>query len=577
MANAQEAMTWLGMLFEPDDIFEVRVKKEGESGAAQSYYQMGTRGKFFAEVAVPIHEQNKRHVWVGVSPRVQVGQSVPSISRALWCDLNATITTREQVDQAVAQSGLPEPTMVVNSGHGFHLYWKLAEPQSPESIRQYSKGVHEALPSDSTHDPTRVMRVPGTTNVKDPENPKPCFIEAYNPERIYPIDSFPRATKTSPIEQHLPGAVRKSHNKLREEDFNTVVANWLDGQKHSMAVAVSGYLRKTLNYDKQSCLEEIARIHLAATGLPMDDNLTRVVDSTYSMPIAHVAGASKLYELGVFLKQTSDIPITFKAPPARKISLIDFSQDIKPQEFWVEGLVGPGLLTLWAAEPKTGKSFAVMQLGQALATGTQLWDFPTTTEQKRVLYFQGELSKQMVNERYKAMYGATIIRDVTRYGMTDKPAEPIDLVRNPEALMDLADDYDVVIVDPIAAFNRNDEQHSHSVNEVLSVFDALRAKQKAVILVHHTRKLQTDREGVTVIPTMNDVRGSGAWFAAVDALALHYRLGKTENTQVKFKFRAAPDREPLTLYRLPHGGFTHSRETYLALQNGMKVSVGHLN
>src|SRR5690606_29383120 len=118
------------------------------------------------------------------------------------------------------------------------------------------------------------------------------------------------------------------------------------------------------------------------------------------------------------------------------------------------------------------------------------------------------------------MFGLKSVRDPKRFAMTGKPRESIDLVKEPELLTDLAENYEAIIIDPIAMLNDNDERSSHSVNEVIHIFDALRAAGKAVVLVHHTRKLARNRDGVPVPPTMDDVRGSGAWYAAMDAIAL---------------------------------------------------------
>src|SRR5690606_18161375 len=118
--------------------------------------------------------------------------------------------------------------------------------------RPWAKGVHKSLPADSTHDPTRVMRVPGTLNVKDPENPTRAHIVEYDPSRVYPIELFPKAEMAPPAA--IPGApAKRVSTKLSETDFNTFVANWVEGQKHNLAVAVAGYLRKNLYYSRDEC------------------------------------------------------------------------------------------------------------------------------------------------------------------------------------------------------------------------------------------------------------------------------------------------------------------------------------
>ena len=338
-----------------------------------------------------------------------------------------------------------------------------------------------------------------------------------------------------------------------------------------MVLAVAGYLRKNLYYDEPSALQEIGDIHRAA-GHEVDEGLVKAVKDTYAKLWATVGGLRLLEDMGIRPAVQDVFKYQFIRPPKRRIEIINFREELQEQEFWVPGLLGPGLLTLWSASPKTGKSFAAMQLGYALTTNRPLWDFPMGTGgPKRVLYFQGELSKGMVFSRAKAMFGIASIRDHEQFAMTAKPDEPIDLVRNPEALMDIADPYDVVIIDPVSVFTTNDESKSHSVNEVVGTFDQLRSAGKAVMLIHHLRKLPTDRQGQEAIPTFNDIRGSGAWFATADALALQHKIGTDGNTRVKFLFRAAPDRDPLDLYRLPHGGFTEDKQAYIRTLGTLRI------
>jgi hypothetical protein len=573
VTEAEQAKAFLGVLFRAGEIFEVRLKTQDQKGAKQIWLPT-SKLSAFVDTHLTIHNQNKRHVWVGVLPRTEIGKAVPKHGRVLWVDLDSTIKDVASVTQAIANANLPPPTMVVNSGNGFHLYWALKRELPPELARNVAKGVHALLPSDATHDPTRVMRVPGTYNFKDPDNPKPCTLHEYHPDRVYDVEEFPQKDAGTQI---IEGAEEAPPSKpLSQEDFDLFVSNWLDGQKHTMAVGVSGYLRKSLNYGKNECLDVIRRIHETAGYSWPDDNLIRVVEDTYAQMLGKVAGLSTLRELGVIPSVKDSIQFTFLNKKPKKISIINFSQDIAPQEFLLDGLVGPGLLTLWAAEPKTGKSFAAMQLGHAIATGQTIWGFQASRP-ARVLYFQGELSRGMVAERAKNMFGDDILKNPRQFGMTDKPSEVIDLTQNPEILSDLAENYEVVIVDPISAFSGNDENSSSTVRSTLSTFDQLKARGKAIILVHHTKKLQTTRDGTPIPPSFSDIRGSSAWFAMADAIGLQYRIGDEGNTRVKFMFRAAPEREPLNLYRLPHGGFTSNYNDYLRFHDTLRVNFDRLN
>lgn len=61
------------------------------------------------------------------------------------------------------------PQVVVDSGHGWHLYWRLASPV-PVTIAQGAMSVlADRLGGDRVGDPARIMRLPGTLNNKDDE------------------------------------------------------------------------------------------------------------------------------------------------------------------------------------------------------------------------------------------------------------------------------------------------------------------------------------------------------------------------------------------------------------------------
>ena len=97
----------------------------------------------------------------------------------LWADVDFKHhpgMTPEEIDKRLEQMRNP-PTVVVNSGHGRHLYWRLHEPEdlSTEAAR---RKLTEALTLACQHvsgDPgvcevARLMRVPGSHNTKNGDN-----------------------------------------------------------------------------------------------------------------------------------------------------------------------------------------------------------------------------------------------------------------------------------------------------------------------------------------------------------------------------------------------------------------------
>lgn len=160
--------------------------------------------------------------------------------RVLWADID-NVSVDEALERCPA-AGLPPPSIVINSGHGAHLYWLLVEPyliddvgdpvpvetewtQMPggskkprkyivengdkvyldkrrhvsrlspkaEHIQDVLAGIARALGGDHTNDLVRLLRVPGTLNRKDERNgrkPVPCTLIECDSTREYPLSTF---------------------------------------------------------------------------------------------------------------------------------------------------------------------------------------------------------------------------------------------------------------------------------------------------------------------------------------------------------------------------------------------------
>lgn len=129
------------------------------------------------------------------------------------------------IDEAVsALETLPlPPSILVNSGSGLHAYWVLDEDlvvsdesdlkHAREFVANFYRGVVSNLPQynfDHTHDLARSFRMPGSTNLKNPANPKIVTIREHHSERIYSHDEIidasiaatakERAVKIAPVD-----------------------------------------------------------------------------------------------------------------------------------------------------------------------------------------------------------------------------------------------------------------------------------------------------------------------------------------------------------------------------------------
>jgi hypothetical protein len=98
-----------------------------------------------------------------------------------------------------ALQDFPEPSLIINSGYGFHVYWLLEHPfripgeDTPENIELFEgieTGLLQRLKGDlQVKDITRPMRIPGTYNTKQKEY-KPCTLERGNWDLRYDLEMF---------------------------------------------------------------------------------------------------------------------------------------------------------------------------------------------------------------------------------------------------------------------------------------------------------------------------------------------------------------------------------------------------
>ena len=160
--------------------------------------------------------------------------------RVLWTDIDHV--TVDEARERIANAGVPQPSILVNSGNGVHCYWLLDSPYliddagdppaietewiqmpggrkkprkyfvengdrvyldqrrhvsrlSPKAqhVQDILAGVAHALDGDHTTDLSRLLRLPGTLNRKDQRNgrePVPAALVECDPARRYPLATF---------------------------------------------------------------------------------------------------------------------------------------------------------------------------------------------------------------------------------------------------------------------------------------------------------------------------------------------------------------------------------------------------
>src|SRR5207247_3925944 len=97
----------------------------------QKPIQSWSTARAFADQCDYLLQRNTEgwNLYAGVAPRRKEGGSKAAdvaILRVLYADLDHC--TVEQALARVDAAPIPRPTMVVDSGHGVHFYWRLRNP-----------------------------------------------------------------------------------------------------------------------------------------------------------------------------------------------------------------------------------------------------------------------------------------------------------------------------------------------------------------------------------------------------------------------------------------------------------------
>lgn len=127
--------------------------------------------------------------YYGVLPRRIHGDgstaAIPPFTRTLWADLDDKIHgDKSRTLMALVRFPVP-PSVVVDSGHGYHAYWRLDSIVPFDQGKRIMVGLAEKLKGDHVYDAARILRLPGTVNYKDPQAPVPVRAVVFDTTCIY--------------------------------------------------------------------------------------------------------------------------------------------------------------------------------------------------------------------------------------------------------------------------------------------------------------------------------------------------------------------------------------------------------
>jgi hypothetical protein len=220
--------------------------------------------------------------------------------------------------------------------------------------------------------------------------------------------------------------------------------------------------------------------------------------------------------------------------------------EVTPEDkrWLIEGLWSDEAVGIVGGEPKCCKSFLVLDMAVAVASGTPcLRRFPTP-QRGRVLLFAAEDSPAVVRQRLTGIAAAVgFPLDALDIHVIVTPVLRLDVELDQRRLEETVRDLRprLLVLDPFVRLHRIDENVSAEVAPLLDYLRGLQRRYRvAVVLVHHARK------GASHVRAGQALRGSSELHAWGDS-NLYLRRDGDEHLALTVEHRAAPSTEGIGL------------------------------
>lgn len=505
------------------------------------------RGSFYEEhftneaqaLALIAAKGGKADAWVSMAT-----YSVPNASRsqdnaegicALWLDVDShagsKYETVKDVEAAInnflLQTGLPKPTLIHFTGYGIHVIWVFTEVIKREEWQPVADKLQDLaarlfLDADPiTADAARILRVPGTLNFRDSENPK---LATFTETGVGPLgfDDI-----TSAIDQALskfPPLPKKrgKHTSTKQFDCQATESN-IDLVKAMLSA---------INPDVGYCQWRDILWAVAATGWDCSYDLAHSWSSrgaTWDEDIFNLVwdgfDASRGIGFGTLVHHAKQggylgaLPVKQQVekpkPLGRLVTVC--AADIKPEhvEWLVDQSFPLGMLAVIGGQPGLGKSQISINLAAGVTTGKGLPGTGGFNNLGSVIILANEDdASRTIRPRLDAA-GADITKVHIVEGVAREGAD-VDMFQLDQDIADLREralqigDVKLIIIDPPSAYlgTKVDSYKESDVRRVLMPLSTLAQETGAMILLIVHLNKRTDGGA------QQRFSGSTAWTAA---------------------------------------------------------------
>jgi hypothetical protein len=195
---------------------------------------------------------------------------------------------------------------------------------------------------------------------------------------------------------------------------------------------------------------------------------------------------------------------------------------IPEREYIVPGVIARSTITLWTGDCGSGKSFLLLKMAVAVASGSEF--LGRRCKQTPVLYLDFENPPFAVKERMEVMAGSPLA-DLHIWGTWLEQQPP---QAGSELLLTIAkEERPLIVIDPLRYFHGSEENDSTEMAAVMQQLKFCAAAGCAVIISHHPSKAEGSKgRGSSVIRDHADVALTHSQSEESGLISLHFNKNR---------------------------------------------------
>jgi putative DNA primase/helicase len=457
-------------------------------------------------------------------------------------DLKDLGLTRDEALAAINTLKLP-PTVIVWSGHGFHLYWLLGAPcLEPGRIEAVNALICETVAGDrAPNHRAALLRVPGTTNSKGGGS-EPCEVirdggERYTLEQLEAWDQEPVLTrKSAPADAgsnpFLEAAKRLAFKAPIDVQARLAAMEFKgdgDTSIHSTQLSVTAALT-IAGWAEDDVVEAVLEATKAAVPgrnwnwVAEEKAIRKMCRDAAEKVESGELGANKTDREPARPNETNDGAPKPKGK-AKKTGEFESWDGIEPRNFdWLwKHWLARGELHLIAGAIGAGKTTIALSLAATLTSGGQ-WPDGSKAAKGRVLFWSGEdsVSKTLI-PRFMAMGGdrnriggISVVEGGKKRSLD--PAADLDILRDElQEARGRGEPISLMVIDPFIVIAKTDSHKNAETRRDMQPLVELAREFDAAVLgvTHYTKGTQKQAVNERVTGSLAFGAQARAIFAAV--------------------------------------------------------------